>query len=59
MAKKTTSAELRAQAKLLLEKARKIEMESRQELGEFTIKFLKAEITVDELRNKATELGFV
>lgn len=59
MAKKPTSAELRAQAKLLLEKAKKIEMESRQELGEYSVKFLKGEITQDELKSKAVELGFL
>lgn len=60
MAKKTTSAaELRAQAKALLDKAKKIEMESRQELGDYAIKFAKGEITDTDLKNKATELGFL
>lgn len=60
MAKKTTTAaELRVQARALLEKAKKIDMESRQELGDFAIKFLKKEITQDELTSKAVELGFL
>jgi hypothetical protein len=60
MAKKTlTAVELRAQAKALLEKAKRVEMESRQELGDAAIKFVKGEITEADLKNRAIELGVV
>lgn len=60
MAKKATmAAELRAQAKALMDKAKKIEMESKQDLGDYAIKFVRGEITEDELKSKAVELGFL
>lgn len=50
--------DLRKKAKALLEQAKKIEEEATLKLGGVAAKFLSGDVSVEELKEKAKELGF-
>lgn len=58
MASNRKTQELRTKAKALLEQAKRLEEEATLKLGGHCEKFLAGQMSFEELKNKAEELGF-